>query len=189
MATGSLRQGDAQTPAPTSVGYDAIGDGVRWLTDQERDAWLSAAALMIRLPAALDAQLQRDSELSFFEYMVMAVLSNEPEMTMRMSELAQATSSSLSRLSHTAARMEKHGYLQRTRCPGAGRRTNATLTDEGFAKVAQAAPGHVTTVRSLLIDALSTAELKTLHEIGRRVLDRTNPDGTASRRDRVCGSQ
>ncbi|MBD0021536.1 MarR family transcriptional regulator [Gordonia pseudamarae] len=152
-------------------------DDTPWLTSDERGAWLAVAALMVRLPAALDIQLERDSGLSMFEYMVLSVLSEEPDRTMRMSEIATFASSSLSRLSHTAKRLENAGYLIRRQIPGGGRRTNATLTDAGHAKVLAAAPAHVREVRRLLIDVLDPEEIDVLGRIGRKVVRAIDPDG------------
>ncbi|MFD2795884.1 MarR family winged helix-turn-helix transcriptional regulator [Promicromonospora vindobonensis] len=124
---------------------------------------------MISLPAALDARMQRESQMTFFEYMVLSVLSEEPDRTMRMSALAARTSASLSRLSHVVGRLENRGLLTRSRIPGAGRRTNTTLTDAGYDVVVAAAPGHVAAVREYLIDELEPHELKTLRRIGTAV--------------------
>ena len=107
----------------------------RWLTAPERAAWVAMTAMMTKLPAALDQQMQRDADLTFFEYMVLAMLSESPGMTQRMSDLAALTSASPSRLSHVASRLERAGFLARQRCPGRGRSTNAVLTDAGRAKV------------------------------------------------------
>jgi DNA-binding MarR family transcriptional regulator len=131
---------------------------VRWLTPEEQTAWLTAATFAIKLPVALDAQLRRDAGISYFEYMVMAVLSEQDDHTLQMSNIAAATAASLSRLSHTATRLERLGYLTRARPPGPGRRTNATLTSAGYAKVVETAPGHVKVVRELVIDALSPGQ-------------------------------
>lgn len=147
-------------------------DGVRWLTEEERAAWLAVAALVVKLPAALDAQLQAEAGLSFFEYMVLAVLSEQDDRTMAMSEIAEFASSSLSRLSHTATRLEKQGLITRERVPGPGRRTHAVLTDAGHAKVVATAPGHVEHVRTVLIDDLSARDLATLARVGNQVLGR-----------------
>lgn len=147
-------------------------DEPRWLDPEERTAWLSAAALIVRLPAALDSQLQADAGLSFFEYMVLSILSEREDRTLQMSDLARAASASLSRLSHTARRLEQQGYLTRARTPGAGRRTAATLTDAGFDKVARTAPGHVEQVRRLLIDAVDPADLAALHRVASTVVNR-----------------
>ena len=119
----------------------------RWLDADERAAWLSLAGVVTLLPAALDAQLQRDAGLSHFEYIVMVNLSNTEGHVLRMSALAGLCHSSLSRLSHVVARLERRGWLRRDPCPDDGRATLATLTDDGFAKLASAAPGHVEAVR------------------------------------------
>ena len=142
----------------------------QWLDGDERSTWLALAAVMIKLPAALDAQLQRDSGLSFFEYMVLAMLSERPQRTMRMSELAGLTNASLSRLSHVASRLEKQKYLRREPCAEDRRATNAVLTETGMAKVVASAPGHVAAVRELVFDALTMAQRAQLRSIGTRIL-------------------
>lgn len=149
---------------------------VRWLDDDERSAWLAVAAIMITLPAALDARLQREGDLTFFEYLVLSVLSERADRTMQMSDIAAGVSASLSRLSHVAAKLEKRGLLSRSRLPGSGRRTGATLTDAGYAVVVAAAPGHVAAVREYLMGALERADLATLRRIGVAVAGRINPE-------------
>ena len=148
----------------------------RWLGKQERAAWLAAAAIMISLPTALDARLQHEANLTFFEYMVLSVLSERADRTMQMSDIAAGVSASLPRLSHVVTKLENRGLLRRRRMPGSGRRTNATLTDAGYAKVAAAAPGHVTAVREYFLDALEPADLAMLSRIGVSVAGRINPD-------------
>lgn len=85
------------------------------------------------------------------------MLSEIPGRTLRMSRLAQLTSASLSRLSNVAKRLEARGLLRREPDPDDRRATRAVLTDAGMAAVEQAAPGHVTTVRDLIVDALDPA--------------------------------
>jgi DNA-binding MarR family transcriptional regulator len=148
----------------------------RWLTSEEMEAWLALAALVIKLPAALDAQLQRDAGITHFQYLVMANLSEAPGRTRRMSDLAELTNGSLSRLSHVMSRLEDHGWVRREPCPENGRFTNAILTASGWDKVVATAPGHVETVRQLVIDALTGAQRKQLRDIGRRVLDRVEDE-------------
>ena len=148
----------------------------RWLDGIERDAWLSLIGVIIRLPAALDAQLQRDAGLSHFEYMVMVNLSNADDHVLRMSQLAALCHSSLSRLSHVVARLERRGWLRRDPCPDDGRATLATLTDDGFATLASAAPGHVDAVRAYVIDALDPEQLGQLSAIGDTILGRLDGD-------------
>lgn len=155
------------------------GGGTLWLDGEERAAWLANSAIMISLPAALDARMQRESGMTFFEYMVLSVLSEQPTHTLQMSDLAGRTSASLSRLSHVVGRLEKRGLLARARIPGSGRRTSATLSEAGYGAVVAAAPGHVAAVREYLIDGLQSHELATLRRIGSAVdaaIKRRTPD-------------
>lgn len=113
-------------------------DEPRWLDDEEYQAWVAFSIALIRLPVALDAQLQRDAGLSRFEYETMAGLSMADERTMRLSELATIVEGSLPRLSQVVTRLEKHGWVRRDTDPTDGRYTVATLTDEGYDKVVAA---------------------------------------------------
>jgi DNA-binding MarR family transcriptional regulator len=151
-------------------------EGVPWLDDRERDAWLALASVLIRLPAALDAQLRQDAGISHFEYAVMAALSEAPQRTLRMSELAMLSEGSLSRLSQVVARLEKKGWVRRRPEPGDGRYTLATLTAAGWKKVVRTAPGHVETVRTLVLDPLTRAQVRQLTDIGRRIMHAVDPD-------------
>src|SRR3954466_16223408 len=103
----------------------------RWLTPAQLEAWQALTLMLARLPTALEAQVQRDSQLSFVEYYALAGLSEQPDRTMRMSELAVFTNAELSRLSHLIARLQKRGYVRREPDPDDGRYTNAVLTDAG----------------------------------------------------------
>jgi DNA-binding MarR family transcriptional regulator len=152
-------------------------DATRWLDDRERAAWLNLAGVLTRLPAALDTQLRRDAGLSHFEYVVLAMLSDAPDRVLLMSDLAALANGSLSRLSHVVSKLEKRGWVHRAPCESDGRLTYARLTDDGWAKVVAAAPGHVETVRSLVIDALSKSQLGQLEEIGEQVLKQLDPYG------------
>ncbi|WP_372453903.1 MarR family winged helix-turn-helix transcriptional regulator [Actinoplanes hulinensis] len=148
----------------------------RWLDNDQAQTWLALAATMMRLPAALDAQLQRDAGISHFEYQVLAGLSMSPERTLRMSVLAGFVEGSLSRLSQVVARLEKRDWVRRTPDPADGRYTLAVLTGTGWDKVVAAAPGHVTEVQRLIFDALTKAQQRQLGEIGRRILARIDPN-------------
>ena len=143
---------------------------MEWLTDEQQAAWRPFIALLLRLPAALDAQLQRDAGITNFDYLVLSGLSETPSRTLRMSELAAIASSSLSRLSHVVSRLEAKGWVRREPCPGDGRFINAVLTEEGWQKVLATAPGHVAAVRELLLDALSPEEFAQLGAISAKVL-------------------
>ena len=149
----------------------------RWLDDKEMAAWLRLVAVVELLPGVLDSQLRRDSGLTHFEYYVVAVLSEAPRRTLRMSGLAQRTNATLARLSHVVRRLEARGLVERFPCPEDARGTNARLTDAGWETVVAAAPGHVTTVREHVLDALSREQVAQLTEITTALLTRLDPEG------------
>jgi len=151
---------------------DAEKPPVKWLTAAEVDSWLSVVRLMTWLPWSIDQQLQRDSNLGMVEYQVLAMLSNRPERTMRMSSLAEVTNASLSRLSHLVKRLEGRGLVRREPDPADGRFTNAILTGEGFERLVEAAPSHVAYVRSVVIDALTPEQLRRLGRDANRITSR-----------------
>ena len=141
----------------------------RWLSDDEQRAWIAVANLVVQLPGALDAQLQRESGINLFEYMVLSRLSMTPDRTSRMCDLAEPTGGSLSRLSNVIKRLEQRGFVRREPDPGDGRYTNAILTEPGWEKVVAAAPGHVAAVRHLVLDPLGPAQIAALGEIGEQL--------------------
>jgi DNA-binding MarR family transcriptional regulator len=150
---------------------------VKWLTATELASWLSVVRLMTWLPWSIDQQLQRDSKLRMVEYQVLAMLSESPERTMRMSSLAEVTNASLSRLSHLVERLEKRGFVRREADPTDGRFTNAILTKKGFRALDEAAPGHLTHVRSLVIDVLSPEQLRRLGRDAARIMSHIDTSG------------
>jgi DNA-binding MarR family transcriptional regulator len=144
----------------------------RWLNPAERAAWLGLAGVIRRLPAALDAQLMADSGLHYSEYLVLAMLSDQPDHRLRMSELASVLYTSQSLLSYLAKRLEKMEYLRREADPADRRGVYAVATAAGIAKVAEAAPGHVAEVRRIVLDGLSSAQLGQMQKVNERVLAR-----------------
>jgi len=140
----------------------------RWLDDTEQRVWRRLLAVAAALPGALDTDL-RAVGLTHPTYVVLAMLSEAPDRTLRMAELARRASSSPSRLTHTVTRLEQRGLVRRAAVEDDGRGAAATLTDAGWDVVVSAAPTHVATVRRLLFDGLTTAELATLDEVGARV--------------------
>ena len=139
------------------------------LTGDDLETWSALATVLEWLPAALDAQLLRDSDVTHFEYGILFALANAPERTLRMSVLAGYANSSLSRLSRAIVRLETRGWVQRRPDPADGRFTLATLSDTGQEAFVQATPGHVLTVNRLVLDPLTKAQTKQLREISRRI--------------------
>ena len=148
----------------------ARDEPVKWLTDEELASWLAVVRLMTWLPWSIDQQLQRDSNLAMVEYQVLAMLSNSPQWTMRMSSLAEVTNASLSRLSHVVKRLETRALVYRQPDPTDGRFTNAILTDDGYQTIVDAAPNHVAHVRSLVVDVLSREQLRLLGRAADRIM-------------------
>ena len=139
------------------------------LDPEELETWSAVATLLEWLPAALDAQLQRDSGISHFEYGILFALSEADGRTLRMSELAGYANSTLSRLSRAVARLEAKTWVRRSPDPTDGRITLATLTDEGADAARAAAPGHVALVRRLVFDALTPTQAVQLRTATRRI--------------------
>lgn len=147
-----------------------------WLTPDQLRAWKQLIAVVELLPGALESQLQRDSGLSHFEYFTLAMLSEAPGRTLRMTALADRTNATLPRLSHVVSRLEKRGLVRREPCPDDRRATNAVLTTAGWDTVVAAAPGHVATVKDLVIAPLSDADIADLDRLTARILGRLDPD-------------
>lgn len=142
----------------------------RWLEADQQQQWYAFAYVLTQLPAALETRMQKDAGITHFDYVVMSSLSMAPERTQRMSELAQYTGSTLSRLSNVVIRLEKRSWMRRHPDPTDGRATLVTLTDHGMDKVVAAAPGHVDAVRELIFDPLTKAQQRHLGAISQRML-------------------
>ncbi|GAB3791360.1 MarR family winged helix-turn-helix transcriptional regulator [Nocardioides ungokensis] len=147
-------------------------DETPWLDDRQQQAWRAWLAMGSRLPAALNRQLQRDSDLSLQDFDVLVQLTDTEDGRVRVSALAAALGWERSRLSHHVTRMERRGLVAREECGDDGRGAFVVLTPEGRAAIEAAAPGHVRTVRSLVFDALTPAEVASLEAITSKVLGR-----------------
>lgn len=153
----------------------------RWLTDAQQAAWRRLVAVLLKLPVELDRQLQRDADLSHFEYWVVAMLSEAPDHRLQLKELAERINSSPSRLSHVMRRLEERGWVERVKNADDARASDAILTDEGWEKVVATAPGHVETVRQLVFDGLTAADTEHLARVCDRVLEQLECQPQAGR--------
>lgn len=142
----------------------------RWLSDDEQRAWRNYIEATTMLLDALDRQLQQDSGMPHGYYEILVRLSEPAERTMRMSELADATRSSRSRLSHAVARLEERGWIERFDCETDRRGQLARLTDAGLQALRDAAPGHVDTVRRYVIERLTPDQVAQLEQIAAQIL-------------------
>ncbi|HEY7224804.1 MAG TPA: MarR family winged helix-turn-helix transcriptional regulator [Micromonosporaceae bacterium] len=143
-----------------------------WLSEDEQRAWRRLGAVTMLLPAALESQLQRDAGVTHFGYWVLAMLSESPGRSRRMSELAALANGSQSRLSHLVAKLEERGWVRREKVGDDGRGFSAVLTDAGYDMVVATAPSHVAEVRRLVFDALSPEQVRALDAICAAIMSR-----------------
>jgi len=148
----------------------------RWLTDEQQAVWRSWIEAGSMLNHRLGADLQRQHDLTLVDYEILVQLSEHPERRMRMSDLAQATLASRSRLTHQVDRLVKRGLIERQECAHDRRGSFAVLTDEGWQAIVTAAPDHVDSVRQYLVDPLSPEELATLGKACQLITDRMRQD-------------
>jgi DNA-binding MarR family transcriptional regulator len=146
-------------------------DEPRWLSDEQQQAWRRFVEVLVKIPAALEAQLQRDAGLTHMGYIVLSTLSERDDRRLAMSRLAKRASASLSRLSHVVARLEAQGWVRRERDPEDGRVQIAVLTEEGYDKVRDSAPGHAEAVQQLVFDRLTPAQVRQLAKLADALLE------------------
>lgn len=147
-----------------------------WLDESEDRAWRAVWALMTWLPTRLDAQLREEAGMSLVEYNALSQISEAPERTVRLSELAVSANMTLSHLSRVIARMERAGWVTRYPDPRDGRFTLGQLTEEGWDQVRRAAPGHVRAVRRYVLDALGPEQVAALGGIAGVIAGRVAPE-------------
>lgn len=154
---------------PGSLEVMSTTDRQRGLDSEQLQTWAALATLLERLPAALDAQLQRDSGLTHFEHGVLYALDNAPNLTLRMSTLAGYASSTLSRLSRAVTRLERQGWVRRESDPSNGRFTLAILTAHGHNMVRSATPAHHALVQQLVFGSITQPQARQLGTISQRI--------------------
>ena len=143
----------------------------RWLNEQEQRTWRAFLAATQLLQDRLDRELQCEAGMPHGYYEILVRLSEAPDRAMRMSDLADRSLSSRSRLSHAVAKLEELGWVKRQECPEDRRGAYAILTDEGFAMLEKAAHGHVEGVRTYLFDPLSSEQVTQLRRISEAIVE------------------
>jgi DNA-binding MarR family transcriptional regulator len=164
------------------VSDQATREETRWLSADEQLAWRAFLTACQALFGAVDGQLLRDSDIPHGYYEILVRLSEAPGHGLRMTQLAEASTSSKSRLSHAVSRMEARGWVRRTDCPTDRRGQVCLLTDEGMAALEAAAPGHVEQVRRSLIDRLTPEQVEQLRAISEAIM--AGADGSPGPWDR-----
>jgi DNA-binding MarR family transcriptional regulator len=148
---------------------------VRWLTSEEQKAWRSFLTATQVLLSAVEGQLQRDSAIPHGYYEILVHLSEAEGRALRMNELAEASTSSKSRLSHAVARLEERGWVERLDCPTDRRGQVARLTDAGYAALEAAAPSHAEQVKRSLFDRLNGDQVAQLTAISTAIAEGAQP--------------
>jgi DNA-binding MarR family transcriptional regulator len=162
---------------------------VRWLSADEQRIWRAFLVGVSTLLPTVEGQLSRDSGIPFGYYEILVRLSEAPDHSMRMSQLAEASISSKSRLSHAVARLEDRGWVARLDCATDRRGQIARLTDAGFAALAAAAPSHVEQVRRSLFDRITPEQASQLHAIMTAIAEAGPPDTEAACCLRECDAE
>lgn len=143
----------------------------RWLSTSEQAHWRSWLSANLLVRDRLGRDLQEQCGLTFADYEILVRLSESEDRRMRMSELADRTLSSRSRLSHQIDRMHKAGYVVREECADDRRGYFAVLTEAGYDALVQAAPTHVESVRRRIVDVLTPQEFVEFGRLNQKLLD------------------
>jgi DNA-binding MarR family transcriptional regulator len=156
---------------------DSVLSETPWLTDDEQRTWRSFMLATQLIDEALDRQLQRDANMPHAYYGILVALSEAPEQTLRMTDLARHLRYSQSRMTHAIASMERSGWAKRRSCPTDGRSQLVGITPKGAEVLRDAAVGHVAEVRSVLFDRLSDEQVEQLGTICSALLaDSSGPE-------------
>ncbi len=147
-----------------------------WLDGEQQQHWRAWIAANVLLTDAFSRDLQEAHGLTLADYEILVRLSESADRRMRMSDLAEATLSSRSRLSHQIDRMERAEFVERVTCTNDKRGFFAVLTDTGWNKLVGAAPFHVGSVRGRIVDVLTPEEFAALGRASKRLLDHMGAD-------------
>jgi DNA-binding MarR family transcriptional regulator len=134
-----------------------MAKSAKWLTPSEESAWRKYIVASRRLYEALDEDLAAHG-LSLSDYEILVHLSDAKDRSLRMSDLADKTILSRSRLSHRIKYMEGKGWVERQKCDSDKRGTWAVMTTKGWNAIVKAAPDHVSSIRNRFIDQISKAD-------------------------------
>ena len=154
------------------AGYDVSVSDVRWLDEREERAWRALQFMQMRLEAQLARQLATDSGLSYPDYLVLVALTDHPDGRLRLFELGGVLGWEKSRLSHHVARMAERGLVKKEKCDADRRGAYVAVTPKGRKEIGAAAPGHVATVRRLIVDVLTPEQLDVIADAAEAVLAR-----------------
>jgi len=151
-----------------------------WLTEAQQAEWRAFLSLIVLLPEQFGRDLYSSQGLTMSDYEILVRLSEAPDRSMRMSDLADRTLASRSRLTHQIDRMVTAGLVERAQCPVDKRGFLAVMTAAGWKKLVAAAPAHVESVREHIVDVLTDEEFATLGQLSRKLLAALDPEAHAA---------
>jgi DNA-binding MarR family transcriptional regulator len=151
--------------------YAGVMTDTRWLDQEEQRTWRTFMLATKKLWEQLEREVDQGTEVPSAYYELLVRLSEAPGRRLRLSDLADQSQSSRSRLSHSLARLDALGWIRREACESDRRGAFAVLTDEGFDALQAAAPVHVESVRTHLFDVLDAEQLSQLRTISSRILE------------------
>lgn len=137
----------------------------RWLTEKEQDLWRSYLGAWFRLSETLNDDMEKNSGFDHLTYEIFVNLSEEPNRSLRMTELANRVSAHKSRLTYRVGQLEEQGLVERNTCEEDGRGQWCVLTDKGFTALKSAAPHHVDAVLTNFIEQIDPNQIENLTEI------------------------
>ena len=147
-----------------------------WLSAKQQRSWRSYLQGVSRLYDRLERDLREKHNLTLAEYEIMVRLSEQPDRTLRMAELAGELAHSRSRMSHTINRLENGGLVTRQTCSADGRGIEAVLTDAGFKKLSEASHTHVAGVRNYFVDLTTAEEFEIVGKVLQKVAENLETD-------------
>jgi DNA-binding MarR family transcriptional regulator len=134
----------------------------KWLTPPEMRAWQKLIDVTTGVMATLDGELRAEHGLTLGDYEVLVHISDAPDHSVRMTDLAARLKLSPSGITRRIDGLVRDGYVERKQCPSDRRGSNAVLTEKGLLRLQEAAPTHVRGVRSHFVDQLSERQLANL---------------------------
>lgn len=146
-----------------------------WLTSEQQLIWRNFLRVTGQVHERLERELQQSAGMPHAYYQILAMLSEAENRRLRMNQLAEVLRASQSRTSHAVNRLEEAGWVRREPTPEDGRGQTAILTDAGFERLAEVAPGHAESVRSIMFDGLTADEAATFGATLEKILGRVGP--------------
>lgn len=178
-----------ESAAPAKKDETTADAEIRWLSPAEQETWRAFLAGTRLLFEELERQLHQEAGIPVTYYEILVALSEAPDRTIRMRDLADLTRSSPSRLSHAVSRLDEAGWVERFSCATDRRGAFAHLTQKGFAALEAAAPGHATAVRRYVFDRITPEQSDELGRILGVIRDGLDAEGRCPGARREPGSE